>query len=98
LKTGSDISESLKAVVEQITREQIIEIQTYAKKLNPLAMFYMIIAVILPSLGITMLIVLSSFVSISLDLTILIAIAVMLGLLQLMFYAIIKSSRPAVGV
>ena len=98
LRTGSDISESLKSVVEQITREQIIEIKTYAKKLNPLAMFYMIIAVILPSLGITMLIVLSSFLSIQLSLTVLVAIAVLLGLLQLIFFVVIKSSRPAVSV
>lgn len=98
LRTGSDVSESLKSVVDQITREQIIEIKTYAKKLNPLAMFYMIIAVILPSLGITMLIVLSSFISLQLSLGILIAVAVILGLLQFMFYIIIKSSRPAVGI
>ena len=98
LRTGSDISESLKSVVDQITREQIIEIKTYAKKLNPLAMFYMIIAVILPSLGITMLIVLSSFISLELSLGVLVGVAVILGLLQFMFYMIIKSSRPAVGI
>ncbi|MBR9692201.1 type II secretion system F family protein [Candidatus Woesearchaeota archaeon] len=98
LRTGSDVSESLKSVVEQITREQIIEIKAYAKKLNPLAMFYMIIAVILPSLGITMLIVLSSFISIQLSLPLLVGIAVLLGLLQLIFFVVIKSSRPAVSV
>ncbi|MBW2965601.1 type II secretion system F family protein [Candidatus Woesearchaeota archaeon] len=98
LRTGSDVSEALKSVVEQITREQIIEIKAYAKKLNPLAMFYMIIAVILPSLGITMLIVLSSFISLQLSLAVLIGVAVLLGLLQFMFYVIIRSSRPAVSV
>ena len=98
LRTGSDVSESLKSVIEQITKEQIIEIKTYAKKLNPLAMFYMIIAVILPSLGITMLIVLSGFLSLQLSLTVLIGIAVLLGILQFIFYVIIKSSRPAVSV
>lgn len=98
LRTGSDVSESLRSVVDQITREQVIEIKTYAKKLNPLAMFYMIIAVILPSLGITMLIVLSSFISMELNLASLIGIAVLLGLLQLMFFVVIKSSRPAVSV
>ncbi|MBW2996252.1 type II secretion system F family protein [Candidatus Woesearchaeota archaeon] len=98
LRTGSDVSESLKSVIEQITKEQIIEINTYAKKLNPLAMFYMIIAVILPSLGITMLIVLSSFLSLELSLPLLIGIVVLLGLLQLMFFVIIRSSRPAVSV
>ena len=61
-------------------------------------MFYMIIAVILPSLGITMLIVLSSFISFGLSLEVLIGIAVLFGLLQLMFFVMIKSSRPAISV
>ena len=98
LRTGSDVSESLRSVIEQITKEQIIEIKTYAKKLNPLAMFYMIIAVILPSLGITMLIVLSSFISLQLSLTVLMGIALLLGVLQFIFFIVIKSSRPAVSV
>ena len=98
LRTGSDVSESLKSVIEQITKEQIIEIKTYAKKLNPLAMFYMIIAVILPSLGITMLIVLSSFISLQLSLPLLVGIAILLGLLQMIFFVVIKSSRPSVSV
>ncbi len=98
LKTGADVSESLKSVVDQITKEQIIKIRNYSKKLNPLSMFYMVIAVILPSLGITMLIVLSSFMSLQLSLSVLIGVAVLLGLLQFMFYIIIKSSRPAVSI
>ncbi len=98
LRTGSDVSESLKSVIEQVTKEQIIEIQTYAKKLNPLAMFYMIIAVILPSLGITMIIVLSSFISIQLSLPVLMAAVILIGILQLVFFVIIRSSRPAVSV
>ena len=98
INTGADVAESLKSVVEQITRQQIIEINQYARKLNPLAMFYMMIAVILPSLGVTLIVVLSSFFPISLDRTILIVIALGLGFLQLMFVAMIKSSRPAVGL
>ncbi len=46
LRTGSDVTASLNAVVEQITREQIIAVKEYGRKLNPLAMFYMMIAVI----------------------------------------------------
>lgn len=98
LKTGSDVSDSLKAVLDQITKEQTIEIKNYAKKLNPFAMFYMLIAVILPSLGITMLIVLSSFVAMDLNLTFLLIIAVVLGILQFIFFTLIKSSRPAVSI
>lgn len=96
LKTGSNVTDSLKTVVEQITREQIIEVKKYGKKLNPLAMFYMMIAVIIPTLGVTMLIVLSSFLSLQIDLILLMALAIFLGFLQFMFLAVIKSSRPAV--
>lgn len=98
LKTGADISSSLSAVIDQITREQIIEVKRYGRKLNPLAMFYMIIAVILPSIGTTMMIVISSFVDIHLNLTSLLLIASALGFMQFMFIAAIKSSRPAVAL
>src|SRR3989338_1849080 len=68
MRTGSDVAKSLYSVVEQITKDQINEVNKYGKKLNPLAMFYMIIAVILPSLGMTMLIILASFIKFQLSL------------------------------
>ena len=96
LRTGSDIALSLNIVIEQTAREQNIEIQKYGRKLNPLAMFYMIIAVILPSLGITMLIVMSTFIEFELSLAFLLFVAFFLGFIQFMFLAIIRFSRPAV--
>ena len=96
MQTGSEISKSLGIVMEQIAREQTIQVSEYGRKLNPLAMFYMIIAVILPSLGITMVIVLTSFLDLQLSLTILLVIAGMLGFLQFMFLSMIRFSRPAI--
>lgn len=96
LQTGSDIASSLNLVLEQISQEQLIEIQQYGKKLNPLAMFYMMLAVIVPSLGITMLVVLSSLIKFTINLPILIGIALMIGVVQFMFINIIKTSRPSV--
>lgn len=96
LKTGAEVSSSLGAVVDQITREQVIKVNEYGRRLNPIAMFYMMIAVILPSLGVTMLIVLSSFLAFELSLFVLVVAAVALGFLQFMFIAIIRSTRPAV--
>lgn len=96
LRTGSDIAQSLNAVIEQIVKEQVIEVNKYGRKLNPFAMFYMIISVILPSLGVTMLITLSSFIEFELNLTLLIVIAFLLGFVQFMFLSIIKFSRPAI--
>jgi len=98
LKTGADVSTSLNAVVEHVTREQIISVKEYGRKLNPLAMFYMMIAVIVPSLGIMMLIVLSSFLSFEIGLVTLLLLAVGIGFIQFMFISMIKSSRPSVDI
>lgn len=96
IRTGSNVSRSLSSVLDQITREQIIEVNKYSKRLNPFAMFYMIIAVILPSLGATMLVVLSSFINFELNLTIFLIIAGLLAFVQFMFLSMIKFSRPAI--
>jgi flagellar protein FlaJ len=97
-QTGADMATAMKSVVEQITKNQLIDIKEYGRKLNPLAMFYMIIAVILPSIGITMIIVLSTFLNLQLSLPILFVIAFFLGFMQFMFLAMIKSSRPPVEI
>ena len=96
IRTGSDISKSLSSVLEQVAREQTIEVRKYGKRLNPLAMFYMIIAVILPSLGVTMLVVLSSFIEFEVNLTTLLIIAFFLAFIQFMFLSMIRFSRPAI--
>jgi archaeal flagellar protein FlaJ len=96
IRTGSDVAKSLESVLEQIAREQIIEVNRYSKKLNAFAMFYMIIAVIIPTLGVTILVVLSSFVEFELSLMIFMVIAFLLAFVQFMFLSMIKFSRPAV--
>lgn len=96
IRTGSNIAGSLESVLDQIGREQTIEVNKYAKRLNPLAMFYMMIAVILPTLGVTMLIILSSFIELEISLSILLFITFLLGFIQFMFLSIIKFSRPPI--
>ncbi len=96
LQTGSDASLSLRSVLDQIAKEQLIEVNRYGKKLNPLAMFYMIVAVIAPSLGISMLVVMSSVMNFKFDLVILLSIAAFLGFVQFMFIAMVKNARPSV--
>lgn len=94
LKTGADVSTSLKGVVAQIIREQTIEIKEYGRKLNPFAMFYMILAIIMPTLGTTMLIVFSSFVSLEIGLTSLLMLVGAFAFIQLIFVMALKNQRP----
>ncbi len=98
LRTGSDVKDSLNSVIDQIVREQQIEVKEYGRKLNPLAMFYMMIAVIVPSLGTTMLVVMATFIGFSLSLTILLILVGAVGFVQFMFLAFVKSSRPPMAL
>jgi len=98
IKTGADVTGALNAVLDQIIGDQKIAVEEYGRKLNPLAMFYMLIAVIMPSLGSTMLIIFSSFIGFQLDMTWLLTLVGLLAFMQFMFYALIKSSRPAVDL
>ncbi len=98
LKTGADMADALKAVSDQISREQLIAVNEYGRKLNPLAMFYMMLAVILPSIGLTMTVILSNFFPVNIKLGHLLGLAVFLGLMQLMFYNMILTMRPPVAL
>lgn len=98
LKTGIDVAGTLRSILKQIADEQIIAIKEYGKKLNSVAMFYMLIGVVVPALGITMFIVISSFLSVQIQFRYLLFVAFMLAFLQFMFISIFKSIRPMVEI
>ena len=96
MKSGADLSKVIKEIINLLSEEQVLQIQRYGSQLNPLAMFYMLIVVIVPSLGMTFLIILSSFISSSPEILKLMFWG-MYGLvifIQIMFMGIIKAKRP----
>jgi len=97
LKTGTEVGGALNSVIEQIVREQAIAVQEYGKKLSPLAMFYMTISIIVPSLGITMLVILATFIGLKVTMPILIVLAILIAFVQFMFLSLIRSSRPSIS-
>lgn len=98
LKTGTDIESTLEATVDDMVRQQLTAIKKYGQELNPLTLMYMMAAVILPSLGITFLIVLSTLTSGGIPTSIFSVILVTLIIFQAFFVNIIKSRRPVVKV
>ena len=96
MKSGADLSGIMKEIIKSISEEQVIQIQKYGAALNPLAMFYMLAAVIIPSLGITFLIMLSSFIALSTTALKVIFWGMYIGVVifQFLFIGIIKSKRP----
>ncbi len=96
MRAGSDMHIVLDEEAKNLSKEQAIQIQTYGNKLNPLIMFYMIIAVIMPSLGITFLIIISSMLGLGENLIKLLLIVIFFFVMftQIMFIGLIKSRRP----
>jgi hypothetical protein len=98
LQLGIDVTKPLESVLEEITREEELEIKKYGKKLNTLVIFYMLAAVILPSLGVAMFIVISSFINFPIDLNGLLVLVFFIVVLQFIFITLFKSIRPMVNL
>src|SRR3989339_35898 len=96
IKSGADLTSVIKESIHALSEEQIIQIQKYGSTLNPLAMFYMLVAVIIPSLGITFLIIFLAFLGLPGLLMKGVFWVFYAGILffQIMFLGIIKSRRP----
>lgn len=98
LKSGADIGDTIKILVDSLQEDQRIAIKKYGSSLNPLALMYMLFAVIFPTLGITFLLVISSFIGIGFDIEfMLLGILGFLLIFQFMIIGLIKSRRP-VGI
>lgn len=98
LKTGVDVSTSLKKLLDDITKKQQIEIKAYSRKLNSIILFYLIIACVIPSLGIAMFIIFSSLMNLNIELSTLFVFLFFIILIQLFFILVIRSSRPMVDI
>ncbi|MFH0835952.1 MAG: type II secretion system F family protein [Candidatus Micrarchaeota archaeon] len=94
IKVGSDVSDALQAILEDLTREQINRIHKYGQELSPWTMMYMLGAVVVPSLGITMLIVITSFLNVVVPKLILPVILFVLIMFQVFFANFVGSRRP----
>jgi len=96
MKIGSDVTKVIENTIENLSEEQVIQIQKYGGQLNPLAMFYMLLAVILPSLSLTFITVLAAFTNMSSSLTQIVFWGLFAGVFffQILFLGIIRSRRP----
>lgn len=97
MRAGSDISIIISENIKTLNEEQLLQIQNYGNKLNPLIMFYMVISVILPALGIAFFTVISSLINLpqSLVVVLLVGLLIFVTLIQIIFIGIVRSVRPS---
>ena len=97
MKAGSDMTIVVRDSINALNDEQKIQIQDYGNKLNPLIVFYMLIAIIIPALSVAFLTIIASIIGLPKN-TITIAFIILfvfVVLIQIMFLGIIKSRRPS---
>ncbi|MDD5022946.1 MAG: type II secretion system F family protein [Candidatus ainarchaeum sp.] len=97
-KSGSEIGPVLKSMVEFLSDEQRIVIQAYGSQLNPLALFYMLMCIIAPTMGLILMMIASTFIELPVNDFTFPVILLILVIFQIMFIGMIKSRRPTVAL
>jgi pilus assembly protein TadC len=94
MRAGSDVSTVLNSVLDYLSAEQRLLIRRYGSSLNSLSVVYMMLAVVIPALGTTFFIVLSSFAALPIDQYTLSMLLVVTVLFQFLFLGVMRSKRP----
>ncbi len=97
IKSGSDVHGTLILINDMLIKKQQSDMRTYAAELTPLSMMYMLISVVLPSLGMSVFIILGSIAHFDV-LYIIYILPPFLLMFEIFFMGMIGSRRPAVGV
>ncbi len=97
VKSGSDVHETLVIINDILIKKQQSDMKTYAAELTPLSMAYMLISVVLPSLGLSVFLVLGSLGHLN-ALYILYIVPIFLLTFQVFFMGILSKRRPPAGI
>ena len=94
--TSAVVADSLEAVLDQISKEQMILLKEYSQKLTPMVMFYMLFGIIVPSIGVVLAVALMSVLTgeSQYPSIVLLPVFLLIVLMQFLFLGVIESSRP----
>lgn len=99
LRLGIDVTTSLEAALEDVSHDYLIQIQRYGKKLGTMTLFYLLVAVVVPSLGMTILTILISFTGLATDgFGVYYVILALLVFTQIVFMRLFIDIRPKVNL
>ncbi len=98
IKAGSNLKGILKTIIRDLTSEQRTKIRNYARELNLWSLLYMLFAVAVPSIGTTLLVILTSFAGFGISKGIFIAFIVICFFIQYALIGFVKSRRPTTDI
>jgi len=96
LKTGSDLSSALDIIGWSIQLDRENRIAQYGQELAIVGLMYMVLIIVMPSMGVTLFIILSNFFGITVTSQHLYGSALLVVGLEMFFISIIRSRRPVI--
>lgn len=93
-RSGASLQAALKSVIKNLQQYQYSQVKSYTYELNLWVLLFIIISVAVPSLGITLLVILSTFGGIGIDAGGIIILVTFSFFCQIALIEFIKSRRP----
>jgi archaeal flagellar protein FlaJ len=97
LKAGTSLKGALKVIIDELTLMQRTKIKSYAQELNLWSLIYMLFAVAVPTIGGTMLVILSSFAGVGVTPATFITFISICFIVQIILIGFVKTRRPIVN-
>lgn len=98
VKAGTDVAPVLGDIVDFLAEEQRVEMRNYGAQLNTLAIMYLMVCIIAPTILLIFIMVISSFVDLPITETVFWLILGALVFVQYMFVGLIQNRRPVVAI
>lgn len=96
LRAGASLKGALGTIINDLTMDQHSKIRSYAQELNMWSLIYMLFAVAIPTIGITFMIILSSFAGMGINEVSLLMFISLSVMVQFVMIGFVKSRRPLV--
>jgi pilus assembly protein TadC len=96
IKAGASLKDSLASIINDLNESQKSKITNFANELNLWSLIYMLFAVAIPSIGITMMVILAGFGGADLQPASFVFFVIICSFIQFAIVGFIKARRPVV--
>lgn len=96
IRAGADLQVTLGSIIKDLDNTQKTKIMNYARELNLWSLVYMMFAVAIPTIGSTMLVILSTFAGFGVTKATFISFVVLCFIVQFIMMNFVKARRPVV--
>jgi pilus assembly protein TadC len=97
-RAGVPVNKALSALLDYLSEEQRIALRKYGNQLSPLALMYLLVTIVGPTLGLIFLMIASTLISLPLTGVILDGLLVTIVFVQIFFLGLIQSRRPTISI